>query len=63
MRELISPYPKQIGRRVVHDETRKEGVVVVQPDGDATHVFVLFDGAEQAVPVHPGSIEYVDQAA
>ncbi|RWC99814.1 MAG: hypothetical protein EOS58_31715 [Mesorhizobium sp.] len=63
MRELNQPYPKQIGRRVMHDETQKQGVVVVQPDSDATHVYVLFDGASQAIPCHPGSLEYVDQAA
>ncbi|TIX28805.1 hypothetical protein [Mesorhizobium sp.] len=63
MRELSQPYPRQIGRRVVHDETQKQGFVVVQPGSDATHVYVLFDGADEAVPCHPGSLEYADVAA
>lgn len=63
MISLNQTYPKQVGRRVMHDETQKQGVVVVQPGSDATHVFVLFDGAEQAIPCHPGSIEYVEKAA
>jgi hypothetical protein len=50
-----------IGRRVVHDGTGKEGVIAVEPQNTATSVFVLFDGAEHAIPCHPDQIEYLEQ--
>lgn len=51
------------GRRVMHDETRKEGVIIVEPRNKATSVYVLFDGAEQPVPCHPSSLELLETAA
>lgn len=51
------------GRRVRHDETRKEGYVYVDPGNTATSVFVLFDGADFAIPCYPDSLEFVEEAA
>lgn len=56
-------YEPMRGRRVRHDETRKEGVIVVEPRNTATSVFVLFDGAEHPIPCHPDSLEFVEIAA
>lgn len=52
-----------VGRRVRHDETGKEGIVSIEPRNTATHVYVVFDGADFAIPCHPDSLEFVEIAA
>lgn len=52
-----------VGRRVRHDETRKEGVITEEDMNDGHYVQVRFDGMEHSLPCHPGSLEYVEIAA
>ncbi|BCH33242.1 hypothetical protein MesoLjLc_51720 [Mesorhizobium sp. L-8-10] len=51
-----------IGRRVMHDETRKEGVITPEDRSQGHYVQVRFDGSNFSLPCHPGSLVYVDAA-
>ncbi len=48
-----------VGRRVIHDGTCKEGIIANHPSSTATTVYVLFDGADEPIPCHPGTIDFI----
>lgn len=49
-----------VGKRVRHDETRKEGVITEEGPSQGHYVQVRFDGVEFSLPCHPGALEYVE---
>lgn len=51
----------EIGLRVRHDETRKEGVITRENPSCSHYVQVRFDGMGHSLPCHPGSLEYIEE--
>lgn len=52
-----------VGRRVMHDETRKCGVITRESASQGHYVQVRFDGMKHSLPCHPGSLIYVEEQA
>lgn len=52
-----------VGRRVMHDETRKEGVITREKRSHGHYVQVRFDGMKHSLPCHPSSLVYLENVA
>ena len=49
----------QVGRRVRHSETKREGVIAREDRGASHYIQVMFDDDSHALPCHPMTLEYV----
>lgn len=52
-------FQPEIGRRVRHDITGKEGVIGREDKSAGHHVQVKFDGTKHRRPCHPGELTYI----
>lgn len=49
----------EIGSRVRHTETQREGIISREDKSAGHYVQVKFDGMNHARPCHPGELRYI----
>ena len=52
-------FQPEIGRRVRHTVTERDGIIDREADGMGHYVMVKFDGKKYAAPCHPGELAYI----
>lgn len=52
-------FTAEIGRRVVHSVTKREGMIAREDKSAGHYVQVRFDGAKHSLPCHPDEIAYI----